>query len=504
MAKHSDTALAYLPFLRFSRIMAAAWEGFSHRDAATREKSRQLCQSMPFYIHPIRVPTRSQSVTSPIYERPLDMLQTLVRMDTTNPPGNEILCIQYLDNLLQGAGLSTTILAKDPNRPNLIARLPGSGDAPGLVLQGHVDVVTTANQRWDHPPFGGEVIDGDLWGRGSLDMKGGVVMMTCAVLRALAEGRQPAGDIVLTILADEEAGSDYGARFVTEEHPEQFAGARYAIGEGGGSARYLGDKRFYPLAVAEKQVCWLRARFTGPGGHGSSPLRDGAMARLGKVLTTLNTHRLPVHLSAALQLMLEGLARIAPPELKATLAGLLDPARADATLDQMYAGGDPLARSLDALLHNTANATVVHGGVKTNVIPSDIELELDGRVLPGFTADDFMAELHTLLGDDLPFEIIRHDPGRAEVDITLVPLLAGIVEEMDPEASVIPAMVGGFTDGRMFTRLGIQNYGFLPVKLPPGVNYGATVHVANERVPVEGLEFGVQAISTLLERYRVD
>ncbi|HRJ44783.1 MAG: M20/M25/M40 family metallo-hydrolase [Caldilineaceae bacterium] len=443
-------------------------------------------------------------MTPSLYERPLEMLQTLVRMDTTNPPGNEILCIQYLDNLLQEAGLATTILAKDPNRPNLIARLPGRGQAPGLVLQGHVDVVTTANQKWDHLPFGGQIIDGELWGRGSLDMKGGVVMMTCAVLRALAEGKEPAGDIVLTILADEEAGSDYGARFVTEQHPEQFAGVRYAIGEGGGGAQYLGGKRFYPLMVAEKQVCWLRTRFTGPGGHGSSPLRDGAMAKLGKALTALNANRLPVHLTPAMELMLDGLARIAPPDLLAAVDGLRHPATADATLDGLYASGAPLARSLDALLHNTVNATVVNGGFKTNVIPSHIELELDGRVLPGFTADDFMAELHTLLGDDLPFEIIRHDPGTAEVDMSLFPLLAGIVEEMDPEAAVIPSLVGGFTDGRMFTRLGIQNYGFLPVKLPPGINYGATVHGANERMPVEGLEFGVRAISTLLERYRVD
>lgn len=443
-------------------------------------------------------------MTTPIYARPLEMLQTLVRMDTTNPPGNEILCIQYLDNLLQEAGLQTTILAKDPNRPNLIARLKGTGEAPGLVLQGHVDVVTTASQQWDHDPFGGEIIDGYLWGRGSLDMKGGVVMMTCAVLRALAEGKQPAGDIILTILADEEAGSDYGARFVTEQHPEQFAGARYAIGEGGGGAQYLGDKRFYPLMVAEKQVCWLRTRFTGPGGHGSSPLRDGAMAKLGQALTTLNSSRLPVHLTEAMGLMLDGLTRIAPPELLAAVDGLRNPATADATLDSLYASGAPLARTLDALLHNTVNATVVNGGFKTNVIPSNIELELDGRVLPGFTADNFMAELHTLLGDDLPFEIIRHDPGTAVVDMSLFPLLAGIVEEMDPEASVIPSLVGGFTDGRMFTRLGIQNYGFLPVKMPPGVSLGGTIHAANERVPVEGLEFGVRAISTLLERYRVD
>jgi len=153
------------------------------------------------------------------------------------------------------------------------------------------------------------------------------------------------------------------------------------------------------------------------------------------------------------------------------------------------------------LLHNTVNATVVGGGIKTNVIPSEILLELDGRVLPGYTSDDLIAELHALLGDDLQFEIIRHDPGRPSVDMGMFSLLKEIVEELDPDGVVIPSMVGGFTDGRMFSRLGIQNYGFLPMKLPPGTNFGATVHAADERVPVEAVEFGLQALSNLLDRY---
>ena len=440
-------------------------------------------------------------MSTPIYERPIDLLRTLIRFDTTNPPGNEFECIGYLNRILQEGGLSTTVLAKDRNRPNLVARLPGRGEAPGLVLQGHVDVVTTANQTWRHDPFAADLLDGYVWGRGSLDMKSGVTMMTCAVLRAAAEGHAPAGDVVLTIMSDEEAGSDFGARFLTEEHPEQFDGVRYAIGEGGGGAQYLGDQRYYPLVVAEKQVCWLRTRLSGPGGHGSMPLRDGAMARLGRLLTTLNSHRLPVHITPVMEQMLPALAERAPEGLAQAAMALLDPSRTDATLDRMAADGLAQARSFDALLHNTVNATVVEGGLKTNVIPSEILLELDGRVLPGYTADDLIAELRDLLGDDLPFEIIRHDPGRLDVDMSLFPLLKGIVEELDPDSVVIPSMVGGFTDGRMFSRLGIQNYGFLPLKLPPGPNFSATVHAADERVPVDALAFGLHAISTLLERY---
>lgn len=440
-------------------------------------------------------------MTTPTYQQPIQILQDLIRMDTTNPPGNEILCIEYLDKLLQAAGIETTILAKDPNRPNLIARLKGDGSAPGLVLQGHVDVVTTANQEWDRDPFGGELVDGYLWGRGSLDMKGGVVMMLCAFLQAHAEGLTPAGDIVLAIVADEEAGSDFGARFLVEEHPEHFAGAKYAIGEGGGPRRYMGEQPYYSVMVAEKQVCWMKTRFHGPGGHGSQPLRNGAMAKLGHVLTTLNQNRLPVHIVPAMETVIHALAAVTSEPTRSQLLRLLDPTQTDAVLDALIALDIPQGRMFDPLLHNTVNATVVQGGFKTNVIPSEIELELDGRLLPGFTPAEMIGELKTLLGEEVAFDIIRHDPGTTEVDMALFPLFESIIADLDPGALTLPALVGGFTDGRMFARLGIQNYGFLPTQLPQGFDAFGTVHGANERVWVEGIEFGQRALHQVLRRY---
>ena len=440
-------------------------------------------------------------MTDAIYDRPIEILQKLIRFDTTNPPGNEVECIRYLNGLLTEAGLQTTLLAKTPSRPNLIVRLPGRGEAPGLVLQGHVDVVTTANQTWRHPPFSGEIIDGYLWGRGALDMKGGVTMMLTAVLRAHAEGFRPAGDVVLTIMADEEAASDYGARFLVEEHPDQFTGVRYAIGEGGGGSQTLFGQRYYSIMVAEKAVCWMRTALEGPGGHGSMPLRGGAMARLGALLTTLDQKRLPVHILPVMEEMLTAIAETAPEPASDLIARLLDPQQTDAALDEMAAQGMRQARGFDAQLHNTVNATVVHGGLKTNVIPSRIELELDGRLLPGFTPAQMMAELRQVLGQELEFEIIRHDPVGSETDMSLYPLLADIVREADPEGIPIPTLVGGFTDGRMFARLGIQNYGFLPLKLPEEFNGSATVHAADERVPVDAIHFGCDIIYRLLQRY---
>lgn len=440
---------------------------------------------------------------TPIYERPMDILRTLVRFDTTNPPGNEEACIGYVRELLEAADIATTLIAKTPSRPNLIARLPGRGEAPPFLWQGHVDVVTTVNQKWSRDPFGAELIDGELWGRGTLDMKGGVAMMLAAILRAKAEGMQPAGDIILAVMADEEAASDYGARFLMEEHPAHFEGVRYAIGEGGGSSQTILNQRFYPIMVAEKQVCWMQATLRGQGGHGSMAFRDGAMAKLGQLLLALNSQRLPVHITPVTRQMIAAIAEALPAPTDTALARLLDSTQTNTALDALLADGVRAARGLDALLHNTVNATVIRASNKTNVIPSEIEVELDGRVLPGYTAADIQAEIRAIAGDDLELAVIRHDPVDVKPDMTLFPLLASLVREADPAGVPIPSMVGGFTDGRMFARLGIQNYGFLPQNLPTDFSSAGMVHGADERVPVEAIEFGARVLYRLLERYRV-
>ena len=240
-----------------------------------------------------------------IYQRPAELLQRLIRFDTTNPPGNEAECISFISDLLAGSGIKTTILARTPERPNLIARLSGQGNAPPLLLYGHVDVVTTENQKWQHPPFEGKIADGFIWGRGALDMKGGIAMMLAAFLRAKAEGLALPGDVVLAIVSDEEAFGDFGAKFLVENHADLFDGIRYAIGEFGGFSLYVGKKKFYPIMVAEKQRCWFKATVYGDGGHGSLPARGGAMAKLARLLQKLDKKRLPVHVTPVARLYIQ-------------------------------------------------------------------------------------------------------------------------------------------------------------------------------------------------------
>ena len=432
-----------------------------------------------------------------IYQRPAELLQHLLRFDTTNPPGDEAACIQYIRDLLGAVGIDSQLIAKAPNRPNLLARLKGTGNAPPLLLYGHVDVVTTANQDWTHPPFAGEMADGYIWGRGTLDMKGGVAMMLAAFIRAHVEQLALPGDVLFLALADEENKGIYGAEFLVEQHPDLFQGVRYGIGEVGGYTTSLCGRKFYPIQIAEKCACATRVTIKGAGGHGSMPKRGGVMARLGQVLQALDENRLPVHIIPAVRYMIDAMADGLPEPTSALVRQLLDPAQTDTALDALGADG----LFFEPLLHNTANATIVEASHKRNVIPTQVMLELDGRMLPGQTPEDFLGELQTLLGDDLAFEVLYHYAGSVDVDMGLFDTLAAILREADPAGIPVPFVMPAGTDGRFFSRIGIQTYGFIPMQLPEWLDFIPALHAADERIPVETMDFGTHAIYQLLQRF---
>ena len=428
---------------------------------------------------------------------PAELLQRLIRFDTTNPPGNERACVELIDGLLTEAGLETTIVAKKPERPNLVARLPGAGTAPPLLLQGHVDVVPTTGQDWSRDPFGGELADGFIHGRGALDMKGAVAMMVSAVLRAAKQELQPAGDVILVVLSDEEAGGDDGALHLVTERPDLLEGVRYAIGEFGGFSFAVAGRRFYPIQVDEKRVCWMRATVRGPGGHGSLPMHGGTMARLAKLLRTLDRKRLPVHVTPVMERTIAAIGEELPKPLALGLGRLLDPRLTDRVLDVLGERGT----FFDPLLHNTVNATIVAGGDKVNVIPSEITVDLDARLLPGQTPDDLLRELRALVGDDVELEVGRAEPGPPEPDFGLFDLLSGVLKDADPTGTPIPMLLAAITDARHFGRLGIQGYGFTPMQLPADLRFTELIHAADERIPAGAVDFGTDAILRVLERY---
>ncbi|MCK4763734.1 MAG: M20/M25/M40 family metallo-hydrolase [Candidatus Aminicenantes bacterium] len=432
-----------------------------------------------------------------IFRQPVELLQKLITFDTTNPPGNEAECIKYIDKLLKQAGIKTTLLARDPNRPNLIARLKGQGSAPPLLLYGHVDVVGVQGQDWLHPPFEGKIEDGFLWGRGALDMKSGIAMMLCAFLRAAAKSIYLPGDVVLCIVSDEEALGKFGARYLVENHGEHFTGVRYALGEFGGFTFYIKGKKFYLVQVAEKQVCHIKAEIQGPPGHGAFVLRGGAMAKLGRALQMLDENYLPVHIIPIVRTMFETFAKELPFPKGFFMRRLLNHRFTDKILNKLGESG----RAFAPLFHNMINATVVRGGSKFNVIPSQVEFEMDVRLLPGFSPEDIKKELRLLLGTGIAFDVLSYQPGSGKPDLGLFPTLAEILQEADPKGIPVPILITAATDARYFSKLGIQTYGFTPMQLPQDMNFLSLMHGANERIPVDSLGFGTEAILQALQRF---
>jgi len=431
-----------------------------------------------------------------IYTRPAEILKYLIRHNTVNPPGNEAACINYIKGLLDWAGVQNTIVATDPSRPNLIARIPGQGSAPPLLMYGHVDVVTTANQKWRLNPFVGEELDGYIWGRGALDMKGGIAMMLAAIIRARTDALVPAGDVLLAVLSDEENRSTFGAEYLVNSQAQLFQNVKYAIGEFGGYTAHILRHRFYPIMVSEKQGCGVIATLRGKGGHGAWPERGGIMARLARFLQSLE-HHLPVHITPVAKEQVRSTAEVLPSPLKQTFIQMLIPALTNSILDTL----GQQVRMFDPILHNTVAATTVRGGESFNQIPGQISLGLDCRLLPGFSSDDIIAELKGLAGSDVEYEVSYFGGGMPEPDMGLYDTLAEILRESDPGSTPTPMLFPAVTDARLFARLGIQTYGFTPLKLPPEINFEQLFHAADERVPVKALAFGTEAIYKLLQRF---
>jgi acetylornithine deacetylase/succinyl-diaminopimelate desuccinylase-like protein len=328
-------------------------------------------------------------------------------------------------------------------------------------------------------------------------MKGGVAMLVTALIR-LATAEPPPGDVLLMLTSDEEAGSRTGMKFLVEKHPDLFDGVRYALSEFGGFTQWHGKRRFVPIQVAEKQRCVIRATARGQGGHAASVVRGTASAKLGKLLSRLASRRLPVHVTPIARSMVEATARALPLHERVTLHTLLVPALTDRTLDLLGSA----ARPLDPLLHNTATATVVRGGNATNVIPTELSVDLDGRTLPGMSAHHLLAELDVFARGLAAFELVHEEPAAtAKPDLELFPLLADVVRRRDPGCIPIPTLLAGYTDARYVSKLDIQTYGFLPLRLPSHVT-AALIHAADERVPAEAAEFGVACLLDVVSRYR--
>lgn len=432
------------------------------------------------------------------YPSALEITKQLIMFRTVNPPGDELPAQDYLQGILENEGFKVVRYEKSPGRPNLVTRLAGEGKRPPLLFYGHTDVIEATDQGWEVPPFAGIERDGLLYGRGTLDMKAGLGMLVHALLRAKNQKLQPAGDIILAIVVDEESGGEAGMQYLLGEHPEIFEGIRYSIGEFGGFPLYAFGHKFYRIGVSQKQYAHIRLRFQAPSGHGSLPARDTVMAKLGAALVKLDQASMPYHKTSLVEHIIQSMCKVLPDEPRKLLNGLLDPEQFEAAL----AAIGPSRERFESLFRDTANPTIVSSGKKFNVIPNEASVEIDARILPGRTTGDMVAELQRFLGDESTIEVIASGPKtKPSVDYTLFDTLAAILTEMDPEGTPIPYLFNESPDGRLLEDFGIQNYGFLPMNLPPEIDLPAVIHGENERVPVESIAFGANAIYQLLERY---
>jgi acetylornithine deacetylase/succinyl-diaminopimelate desuccinylase-like protein len=423
----------------------------------------------------------------------VDICRDLIRIDTSNPgdhsgPG-ERQAAEYVAALLADVDLEPEVLESHPKRTSVVARIEGRDrNHPGLLIHGHLDVVPAHAPDWKHDPFSGEIADGCVWGRGAIDMKDMDAMMLAVVRQRQREQRPPARDVVLAFTADEEAGGRWGARWLADNHPRLFEGVTEAVSEVGGFSLTLGHRRLYLLQTAEKGLAWMRLTARGTAGHGSFIHADNAVTELAEAIGRLGRHEWPTRLIPSVRAFLEGACEALGIEFMPNDPG------------QVLSKIGTVSRIIGATLRNTVNPTVLRAGYKVNVVPQAATAEVDGRFLPGYE-DEFYAELDRVLGPGVTREFIHRDIAlETTADGALYDAMTSALAAEDPEARVIPFCMSAGTDAKSFSRLGMRCFGFVPLRLPPDLDFSGMFHGVDERVPVDGLRFGVRVLDRFLDR----
>jgi acetylornithine deacetylase/succinyl-diaminopimelate desuccinylase-like protein len=424
----------------------------------------------------------------------VELCRDLIRIDTSNygdhsGPGERV-AAEYVAGKLAEAGLEPKVVESHPKRTSVVARIEGTDPSrDALLLHGHLDVVPAQASDWEVAPFSGEVRDGFLWGRGAVDMKDMDAMILAVVRQRLAEGRRPQRDVVVAFPADEEAGGAWGARHLVDEHPGLFEGCSEAVGEVGGfSLTVPGDRRLYLIETAEKGMAWLRLTAEGRAGHGSMVHPDNAVTAVAAAVARLGEHRFPVRLTKTVRAFLEQVCEV--------YGVAFDPDDPEESVKELGSA----AKMIAATLRNTANPTVLNAGYKTNVIPQEATAQVDGRFLPGHEAE-FFATVDKLLGPDVRRDFVHYDIAlETEFDGALVEAMDAALTSEDPAAIAVPYCLSAGTDAKSFSRLGIRCFGFSPLLLPPDLDFSGMFHGINERVPLDGLRFGVRVLDRFLDQ----
>ncbi|BBY76794.1 hypothetical protein MPRF_36930 [Mycolicibacterium parafortuitum] len=428
------------------------------------------------------------------------LVSSLIRFDTSNTgepatTKGEAECARWVADQLSEVGYTCEYVeAGAPGRANVFARLEGADRSRGaLMLHGHLDVVPAEASDWSVHPFSGAVEDGYVWGRGAVDMKDMVGMLIAVARHFKRAGIVPPRDLVFAFVSDEEAGGNYGCKWLVENRPDLFDGVTEAVGEVGGFSltvprRDGGERRLYLIETAEKAMLWMRLTARGRAGHGSMVHDDNAVTVLSEAVARLGRHRFPIVLTESVEQFLTAVSE--------ETGYAFDPASPD--LDGTIAKLGGIARIVGATLRDTANPTMLKAGYKANVIPGTAEAVIDCRVLPGRLAA-FEREVDEIIGPDVTREWITNLPSyETPFEGALLDAMNGAILATDPDARTVPYMLSGGTDAKHFARLGIRCFGFAPLRLPPDLDFAALFHGVDERVPVDALQFGAQVLEHFL------
>jgi acetylornithine deacetylase/succinyl-diaminopimelate desuccinylase-like protein len=434
----------------------------------------------------------------PLHNECVRHLQALIRLDTSNPPGNEMLAARYIQEQLAQAGVDSEIVESAPGRANLRAVLKGDGSELPLLLMSHTDVVTVEPEYWTRPPFSGAIEDGYVWGRGAVDMKQWVAWHLTIFLDLVRRGITPRRDIVLLATADEEDGSYMGMRWIAENLPH-WLNAEYGLSEGGGGEMRVGDRSFFTCRVAEKGACRFHLRAHGSPGHASRPHRDNALVKLGGALHRLGTTSLPLQASDTVRGTLQELLGDTS-QARDLIASLMQHETFEMALREAPFS-DTVKLALNAQLHNTAAPTILHpAGARINVIPSVAEADVDGRTLPGVTAEDFADEVRAVVGSGVEVEVYEYWPGSSSpFDTPLFRIMQEVTEEV-AGAGLVPYMATGASDARFAEPLGVAVYGFGPMREERDASPTGLMHAHDERISLANIDLGLRALYETVRR----
>ena len=419
----------------------------------------------------------------------VEICRDLIRYDSSNfgdgqGPGERDTG-EHVATLLEDVGIHTDVYESAPGRTTLVARWGDHSRGDALLVHGHLDVVPVQAGDWQVHPFSGEIQDGYIWGRGAVDMKDFNAMVLSVVRARTRAGQLPQRPIVLCFTADEEAGGVLGAHWLVEHHPEVIEGCTEAIGEVGGQSVTINGQRVYLIETAEKGMCWLRIRASGTAGHGSMLQSDNAVTTLSEAVARLGRHSWPVQMTDTMTALFNEIA---------------DLTGEDSTDHEALLGYfGPAGRMLGAGIRNISNPTMLESGYKLNVIPGHAVAYIDGRYLPG-TREEFLATVRQLLGDKISIELV-HDGIALEVPFRgdLVDAMRTSLLDQDPGARVAPYLMPGGTDSKAWSKLKITGYGFSPLLLPADLDFASLFHGVDERVPIDGLEFGARVLDRFLD-----